>query len=77
MIYGPQAYKLGYMYPRYLFFTIFWYSEEWWNIDIEQYGCTGKQMEELLQYSMTLEIQAYGRFSDLSLRTTTAGGLVR
>ena len=72
-----QAYKLGYMYPRYLFFTIFWYSEKWWNIDIDRYGCTGKQMEELLQYSMTLEIQAYGRFIDPSLHTDTAGGLVR
>ena len=65
------------MYPRYLFFTIFWYTEEWWKKDIEQYGCTEKQMEELLQYSMSLEIQPYGRFSEPSLRTDTAGGLVR
>ena len=72
-----QAYKQGYTYPRYLFFTISWYSERWWFNDIEKYGCTGQQMEEVLQYSMTLLILPYARYRDRSLRTDTGGGLVR
>ena len=44
---------------------------------MEQYGCTGAQMEEVLRYSMTLLILPYARYLDRSLQTDTGDGLVR
>lgn len=71
-----QAYRQGYSYPRYLFFTISWYAEEWWTKGVEEYGCTAEEMERVLKYSMTLLILPYARYVDNSTQTDTGGGLV-
>ena len=71
-----QAYKNGYRYPRYLFFTISWYGREWWISDIEQYGCTAEQMEQVLQYTLSIVFLPTAEYLDPDLTTDTREGLV-
>ena len=64
------------MYPRYLFFTITWYSESWWTNNVQRFGCTAEQMAEVLQNTLTLGFLPSARYLNPSLHTDTNGGFV-
>lgn len=72
-----EAYRQGYMYPRYVFFAIPWYVDGWWRPGNDSYGCTVEQREEVLEHSITLMNQPYARFLNGSqMETDTGNGLV-
>ena len=71
-----QAYKNNLLYPRYLFFTISWYNAGWWKDDVEQYGCTPEQMEQVLEHTLTIVFLPSARYLDPSLTTDTKTDLV-
>ena len=71
-----QAYRQGYMYPRYVFFAIPWYVDRWWTVEEDSYGCTVEQREEVLEYSITLMNLPFAKFLNGSLETDTGNGLV-
>ncbi|CAI8023404.1 Gamma-aminobutyric acid type B receptor subunit 1 [Geodia barretti] len=70
-----EAYKNNLLYPRYLFFTISWYSEGWWRDGVEQYGCTQEQMEQVLEHTLTIVFLPSARYLDPSLTTDTKTNL--
>lgn len=70
-----EAYRQGYMYPRYVFFAIPWYVDRWWTVEEDSYGCTVEQREEVLEHSITLMNLPFAKFLNGSLETDTGNGL--
>jgi gamma-aminobutyric acid type B receptor len=70
-----EAYKNNLLYPRYLFFTISWYNAGWWRDDVEQYGCTPEQMEQVLEHTLSIVFLPGARYLNATLPTDTKSGL--
>ena len=52
-VFYVQAWKKGFVYPRYTYITIGWYNEHWWTSS-NPISCTTEQMEATLEYSLAI-----------------------
>ena len=49
-----QAYRLGFRYPKYMFITYGWFSNNWWTepATSSQHNCTAEERATVLLYTL-------------------------
>jgi hypothetical protein len=70
-----QAYDQGILPPQYIFLTLGWYGNEWWNGNFKGLPCTAEHREKVLPFSLVLlNTRFLNKVEDAGLETDT--GLV-
>ena len=67
----PQAFARGLRYPRYMFLTYGWYSNQWWEVDTESLGCSSDDRASVLANTLSLLYFDFLQHFDLEAPTDT------
>ena len=53
-----QAYQRGFTSPKYMFITIGWYSDRWWQegYSSDNYNCTAEDLEKVALYNIAAKL---------------------
>ena len=51
-----QAYHHNVRYPTHMLLTYQWYDPQWWQVEDQNYTCSGKQREEVLHMTLSVTI---------------------
>lgn len=73
---NSQAYHRGYRYPRYLFLTYRWYSNNWWLMETENENLTCSQQERQVVLPSMLAFLHYPYLEFEGLNVVTDTGIV-